>query len=295
MITLVFLSYHSAHHIKRIVKNTDTKYKIIVIENSSDSLLKNEIEKKYSNVHVEVCKENLGFSKGMNLGIKLSKTPYVFLNPSDVDISNKVLDSLSSIIKNFDDFAMLSPVYENRSIHSNFFIWNKKGPDKIINTQYKNFTLKEVDFIDGTIIINKKKINDELFDEKFFIYFETMDLSKRLIEKKFKLYVCEELKFNHFGGQSHEKKFNFQAQLSRNWHYNWSKFYYYKKHYNYFFAIKKIFPNFFRAIKTYLANFFCYKNKNMKNNKILALSELKGILSSVMLKNSNFKIKIYEE
>ena len=107
MITLVFLSYHSAHHIKRIVKNTDTKYKIIVIENSSDTLLKNEIEKKYTNVHVEVCKENLGFSKGMNLGISLSKTPYVFLNPSDVDISNKVLDSLSNIIKHFDDFAML--------------------------------------------------------------------------------------------------------------------------------------------------------------------------------------------
>ncbi len=157
MITLVFLSYHSAHHIKRIVKNTDSKYKIIVIENSSDYLLKNEIEKKYSNVHVEVCRENLGFSKGMNLGISLSKTPYVFLNPSDVDISNKVLDSLNNIIKHFDDFAMLSPVYEDRSIHSNFFVWNKKGPDKIINTQDENFTLKEVDFIDGTIIINKKK------------------------------------------------------------------------------------------------------------------------------------------
>ena len=83
--------------------------------------------------------------------------------------------------------------------------------------------------------------------------------------------------------------------MSRNWHYNWSKFYYYKKHYNYFFAIKKILPNFFRAIKVYLTNFFSYKNKNMKNNKILALFELKGILSSVMLKNSDFRIKLYKE
>ena len=292
MITLVFLSYHSAHHIKRIVKNTDSKYKIIVIENSSDSSLKNEIEKKYSNVHVEVCKENLGFSKGMNLGIKLSKTPYVFLNPSDVDISNKVLDSLSNIIKNFDDFAMLSPIYEDRSIHSNFFIWSQKGPDKIVNTQDKYFTLKEVDFIDGTIIINKNIINNELFDENFFIYFETMDLSKRLVKKKFKLYVCEELKFNHFGGQSHEKKFNFQAQLSRNWHYNWSKFYYYKKHYNYFFSLRKILPNFLRAIRIYLLNFFVFNNKDKENKKLLALFEIKGILSSIMLKKSSFRIKL---
>ncbi len=292
MITLVFLSFHSAHHIKRIVKNTDSKYKIIIIENSSDISLKNEIEKQYSNVHVEVCEENLGFSKGMNLGIKLSKTPFVFLNPSDVDISNEVLNSLNNIIQNFDDFAMLSPVYKDRTIHSNFFIWSKKGPDKIVNTQNGNFNLKEVDFIDGTIIVNKNKINDELFDENFFIYFETMDLSKRLIKKKLKLYVCEELKFNHFGGQSHERKFNFQAQLSRNWHYNWSKFYYYKKHYNYLYSLKKILPNFLRAIKVYLLNFFVMNNKDKENKKLLALFEMKGILSSLMLKKSNFRIKL---
>ena len=91
MITLVFLSFHSAHHIRRILKNIDKKYKIIVIENSSDRDLKSEIEKKYDNVHVEICDENLGFSKGMNLGIKLAETPFVFINPADIEISNNLL------------------------------------------------------------------------------------------------------------------------------------------------------------------------------------------------------------
>ena len=68
-----------------------------------------------------------------------------------------------------------------------------------------------------------------------------MDLSKRLIDKNIKLFACEELTFEHYGGQSHEKKFDFQAQLSRSWHYNWSKIYYFKKHYNYFYALKKNF------------------------------------------------------
>ena len=53
-----------------------------------------------------------------------------------------------------------------------------------------------------------------------------------LIDKNIKLFACEELTFEHYGGQSHEKKFDFKAQLSRCWHYNWSKFYYFKKHYN---------------------------------------------------------------
>ena len=291
MITLVFLSYHSAHHIRRILNNIDKNYYVIVIENSSDSKLKEEMEKKYKNVHVEVCKENLGFSKGMNLGIKLSKTPYVFLNPADVDISNEVLNSLNDIIKKFNNFGMLTPAYKDRTIHSNFFIWGKKGPDITVDTTKKKFTLKEVDFIDGTILLNKEKTNNELFDENFFIYFETMDLSKRLINKNIKLYACEDLEFNHFGGQSHEKAFNIQAQISRNWHYNWSKFYFYKKHYNYLTALKKTFPNLIRAIKNYLINFFYFFKKDNEINKILAKNEIKGILSSAMLRKSSYRPK----
>ena len=134
MITLVFLSFHSEHHIKRLVNAIDNEYSIIVIENSSNQLLKEDLEKNHSNVHVEVCSENLGFSKGMNLGIKLAKTPYVFLNPADVSISNETLKSLTEIIKKFNNFAMLSPVYKDKTIHSNYFIWNKKGANINVNT-----------------------------------------------------------------------------------------------------------------------------------------------------------------
>mgnify|MGYP001983657118 CR=1 FL=1 len=290
MITLVFLSYHSAHHIRRIMENVDKKYQVIVIENSSDQKLKKEMEEKYENIHVEICEENLGFSKGMNLGIKLSKTQHVFLNPADVDISNYVLDSLVEIIKNFNDFGMLTPAYKDRSIHSNFFIWSKKGPDVEVDTNNKKFILKEVDFIDGTILLNKNIVKDNIFDENFFIYYEVMDLSRRLLSKNIKLYACPELEFEHFGGQSHDKVFNLKAKMSRNWHYNWSKFYFFKKHYNYFYALKKILPNLIRATKIYFKNLFSSSEEN-KNKKVLASYELKGIFAAIMLKKSQFRIK----
>ncbi len=290
MITLVFLSYHSAHHIRRIMKNLDNKYQVIVMENSSDENLKKELEQKYKNIHVEICRENLGFSKAMNIAIKLSKTQYVFLNPADVDISNYVFDTLVEIIKKFNNFGLLTPSYKDRSIHSNYFIWSKKGPDLEIKINEKNFTLKEVDFIDGTILLNKNIVKNDFFDENFFIYFETMDLSKRLINKKIKLYACPELTFDHYGGQSHDKIYNLQAKMSRNWHYNWSKFYYFKKHYNYFYALRKSLPNLLRAIKNYLKNIFATKIEN-KNKKILASFEIRGIVSGILQKKSNFRIK----
>jgi N-acetylglucosaminyl-diphospho-decaprenol L-rhamnosyltransferase len=290
IITLAFLSYHSAHHIKRIVKTLDKKFNIIIIENSSDFKLKKEIENRYKNVQVKVCSKNLGFSKAMNLAIKMSKTQYVFLNPSDVVISNNLINSLLKIVKNFDKFGLLTPSYKDRRIHSNYFVWNKdKKKNLIIKTNKKKFLLKEVDFIDGTILVNKKIIKKNLFDENFFIYYEVMDYSKRLIDKGIKLYACPSLKFEHFGGQSHNKEFNLQANIFRNWHYNWSKFYYFKKHYNYFFALKKLLPNFIRALKNFLSNFI-NSGKDSKIQKILAMYEMRGIVAAILLKKSNFRI-----
>ena len=186
---------------------------------------------------------------------------------------------------------MLTPAYKDRSIHSNFYIWKDKGPKQIINTQRKNYVLKEVDFIDGTILINKHKIKNENFDENFFIYFETMDFSKRLIDKNIKLFACEELTFEHYGGQSHEKKFDFEAQLSRCWHYNWSKFYYFKKHYSYFYALKKTFPNLRRALICYFLNLIIFTKKNSYQKRLLALNELKGIIASATLRKSSYRVR----
>ena len=59
-----------------------------------------------------------------------------------------------------------------------------------------------------------------------FFYIFGFEVIKKIINinKNIKLFACEEFTFEHYGGQSHEKKFNFLSYLSRCWHYNWSKF-----------------------------------------------------------------------
>ena len=80
--------------------------------------------------------------------------------------------------------------------------------------------------------------------------------------------------------------FSFEVILSRNWHYSWSKYYFFKKHYGIFFALKKIFPNFLRSAKKILI----YKILLRDNKKFqLALAEFKGILQSVLSKPSNYR------
>ena len=67
------------------------KYPIIIVENSQNTKLKEELEKKYSNVECILPEKNLGFGAGNNLGIKNSKTKYVLtLNPDTILYENTI-------------------------------------------------------------------------------------------------------------------------------------------------------------------------------------------------------------
>ena len=287
MFTIVFLSLHSEAHIKRLVSSIEKKYPIIVIENSLNHKLKNELEAKYKNVKVIIPVKNIGFTAGYNLGIKESKTDFVFLNPADIVLSNKSLSDLEECVLNIDNFAVLGPTYDNEEIYKNYEMWDKKKLNMNLNGKiFEKYKIKEVDFIDNDFIINKKHFeNLDFFDENIFIYFDTMDFCKRIRAANKKIYVCDKIKFTHFGGQSHDPKFSYQASLNRNWHYNWSKFYYFKKHFGYFFALKKIMPNFFRSVKKMI-------NAKFKKNHeeyCLCKAEFLGIVNSIFNKPSSYR------
>ena len=88
-ITIVIVTYNGENIIKKCLNNLGKKYKIIIIENSSNYKLKREIEKKYKNVDFFVNKSNFGVSKSWNIGIKKSKTKYVLImNPDSFPKKN---------------------------------------------------------------------------------------------------------------------------------------------------------------------------------------------------------------
>lgn len=280
MITIVFLSFHSEHHIRRHLLEIDVKFPIIVVDNSLNFEFKKEIEEQYKNVEVIIPKKNLGFAAGMNLGIKSSKTNYVFINSPDVIISNNSIEKLVDKISLIDNFALLGPTYLDESVNKNYHELKNSN-------SCKNLNLKEVKWIDNNFIINKSEINKiGFFDEDFFMYYENFDLCHRILENKKKMYVCSDIKFIHQGTNSTDQKFTTEVQLSKSWHYSWSKYFFFKKHYGIFFALKKIMPNFFRSIK----KIFYYNIFNRKKLEArLAIAELGGITNAILGKPSNFR------
>ena len=62
-VTLIFTAYFSHKHIYRICKNINKKFKVIVVENSLDIKLKQNLEKKYKNVKVIIPKKKCWYCK----------------------------------------------------------------------------------------------------------------------------------------------------------------------------------------------------------------------------------------
>ena len=284
-LTLVFSSYQSRKLLEKILFQFQNKYKTIIIENSLDIKIKILLEKKFKNTEVIIPKENLGLAKSYNLGIKKAKTKFVFLNNPDMEISSQSIKSLIFCANKIKNFGAISPIFKNEKTYKNYKIFKEKKVNK--SKLFKKFKIVEVDLLDNNLFINKKIIKNNLFDENYFLFFETFDFTKNLKKNGKKLFAVKKNKFNHLGASSLPDKFDNLVKKTRSFHYNWSKFYYLKKNFNYFYALKKIFPNIVRAIKKIIINFLKLDFYSVKLN----LLELYGIFSAILFFKSFFRPK----
>ena len=148
----------------------------------------------------------------------------------------------------------------------------------------------QMNFIDGCcLLFNMKQMKKVgFFDKNIFLYFEETDLIKRCIDKSKKVLMIDNIKIYHEGRSSSISKLNTIIETNRNWHYMWSKFYYFNKHYNYLFALRKIAPNFLNSFKKIFFSIL----KLDKNNLVIGLIELYGIFSAVLFLNSFYRPKM---
>ena len=139
------------------------------------------------------------------------------------------------------------------------------------------------------MIINKNYFkNNIFFDEKFFMYLENVDLCLRAKKNGGKLYIVMDSKVHHLGAKAVDDKYNEVIELSRNWHWMWSKFYFNKKHNGFLIAFFSVFPNFFSAVFKFIFYFLI----NKKDKKEIYLHRILGFSNSLFGKKSSYRARI---
>lgn len=263
--TVIIVSYKSDHLIEKNIEKFDKETKIIIIDNSSNKNLKKNIENKFKNVTV-ILNINKGFGQAANLGAKLANTKYLFFCSPDNYVEKNAIYNLKKIVTNFDDkfeVLILSEIHE--LIFKNTRIQNARG-------------------ISCFFVQRKIFFDVSGFDENFFLYFEDTDLVKRFLDNKNTIYKVP-VKYSSLLG-SHNKIYNYQIEINRNWHYMWSMFYYKKKHFGYLYSLFTTLPILIRSFVRVMIYF-----KKPKKRDIY-LARLNGLYNSYKLKQSWYRPKI---
>ena len=275
-ITVVINTFESGDKIQNCIDSISTEVKVLVIENSKDINFKKKLEKKYSNVECVLTGENLGYAKGNNLGLSMVKSEFALILNPDTTLEKNTITNFLKAAKELDEFAIIGPAKQDE------FSMN----DDTVGLEERF----EVDHLKGFAIFLNLKNFDEVgfFDENFFIYLEEIDLCKRVKQKKMKIYLDKNVKVNHLGGKSHNDLINFEMELSRNWHWMWSTFYYNKKHYNYFYALIVVSRKIISSLIKIIFYSLIFNNKKKK----IYLQRFSGLFNSITGKKSWYRPKI---
>jgi hypothetical protein len=235
-LSIIIVNYQSAEYLKKCaasifdrVKNIN--FEVIVVNNSAEEIA------DMPDFRIINAKENLGFGKGHNLGVKNARGEILwFLNP-DTEI---ITDNIREVLKEFqkvESIGVIGPrlIDEAGEIQT----WSAGTYPSIWDLVKNNLGFpasrriwrsaekKEADWVSGTALFIKKYLFQKLggFDEKFFMYFEDIDLGKRVRKAGYKVIYFPVFKIRHFGGKS------FKDNKLQKKYYHASQEYYFEKHF----------------------------------------------------------------
>ena len=275
-ITIIINTFKSEEKIYNCLDSIPNTYKVVVVENSKNSEFKNKIEEKYSNVECILAGDNLGYAKGNNLGLSTVNSKYALILNPDAKLEKNTLRNFFITASKIKDFSIIGPAKQDELNEND------------ISSEKEDFF--EVNELKGfAMFLNMKQFKEiGFFDENFFIYLEEIDLCKRLRKENKKIYLDKNIIIHHLGGRSHDSSINFEMELSRNWHWMWSTFYYNRKHYGYFFSLLKTSGKLFSSLINLIFFSIIFKNEKRK----IYFQRFSGLINSILGRKSWYRPKI---
>ena len=271
-LTIIIVTFKSEKKIVNCLKSIPPQIKVIVIENSNNVDFKSNLENQFSNLECILVGENKGYAVANNIGLNQVKSRYALVLNPDTTLDKSAVENFLISAKKNDEFWLIGP-----------------ASDQMKKIDFSTNEIVEVKNLKGfAIFFNMSKFNNIFFDEKYFLYFEEIDLCKSIKKKNGKIYLDKSIKIIHKGASSVDGISEIELEKNRNWHWMWSTFYYHKKYRGFIFALIIVFPKLLSSfIKTVI--YFLTFNKKKKD---IYFCRLSGLLNSILGKKSWYRPKI---
>ncbi|MFN4111801.1 MAG: glycosyltransferase, partial [Ignavibacteria bacterium] len=198
---------------------------IIVIDNASDDGSADLVKKNFPEVKLIESKENLGFSKANNMGLKIAQGKYICLINPDTIVEEDTFKEMIRFMESNDQVGLAGCKILNpdgtfqlacrRSFPTPWVAFtkiiglSKLFPESKLFARYNLTYLDEnqsyeVDAVSGSFMFFRREIYEKIggLDETFFMYGEDLDFCYRVKKAGYKVYYVHSTKIIHFKGES---------------------------------------------------------------------------------------------
>jgi len=156
-IGFVFTNYNNSTFTREAIHSIFLNKKwnncyIVVVDNNSDEMhveLLKEVKRDYPSIHLILKNENLGYFKGLNVGIKYLREnnknlDYILVGNNDLFFPTNFIDSINSNLNKFENHAVISPnIVTLDGMHQNPHVINgiSKFREIVFDLYFSNYYL----------------------------------------------------------------------------------------------------------------------------------------------------------
>jgi len=225
---------------------------IIVVDSASSDHAVSMISERYPGVRLSAQSENVGYTRGNNLGLEMAQGRYVFLLNPDTEIIGDALQQMIAYMDAHTDVGIVGPQTHNSdgtiqstrrrfpALATGFFesTWLQPfAPKSLLDRYYARDIADDgttdVDWVQGSALLARREVYEQIggLDTGYVMFSEELDWCKRAKLAGWRVVYLGSAHITHHGGKSTE-----QVVARKHIHFQESKLRYYRKYHGAFAA-----------------------------------------------------------
>lgn len=194
-LSILLVTWNQRDAVLRCLNNIIDQYstpiwEILLFDNASTDHTSEIVSQMFSSVKVLSGDRNIGFAKGVNILVRKAQGRACLLLNPDAEIQPETIKQLFGYLMEHPEVGVVGPFLQNREGR-----WQPSGgkiptPGGMLRETilFDRFfppfkpLVKEVGWLAGTVMLLPRDLAQQLgpFDEQFFLYFEDVDLCRRV-------------------------------------------------------------------------------------------------------------------
>lgn len=223
-VSVVIVSYNSRAVLDPCLQslkkqNVFDDTEVIVVDNASSDGSPTMVRERHPWVKLIAGRKNVGFSRGVNIGIREARGEYFLILNPDTVVRPDSIERLLEFMKRTPSAGIVGPklVYNDGTLQYScrrFYTWkvlvlrrtilgkilkNSAAVADHMMLDFDHESTREVDWILGACLLVRRRAVESvgLLDERFFLYFEDVDWCYRMRQKGWKVFYHPEAVVTH--------------------------------------------------------------------------------------------------